>query len=101
MDHALGHRWTVESLAEEAVASRTAFTLQFKKTRDLSSMACLKRRRMLQAAELLATSRQSLAEISSSLGYESQKSFSLTFKHVMRLLTAAVRPRGTHRSIAS
>lgn len=46
-------------------------------------MAYLTRWRMLQAGEKLTTSRLSLAEISSDLGCESEKSFSAMFKRVM------------------
>lgn len=63
--------------------SRTAFALRFKEVTGLTPMAYLTRWRMLQAAEKLTTSRLSLAEISSSLGYESEKSFSAAFKKVM------------------
>lgn len=79
-----GRRWTVETLAGEAAMSRTAFALRFKQIAGMTPMAYLTRWRMLQAAERLITSRQSLAEISSTLGYESEKSFSATFKRVMR-----------------
>lgn len=79
-----GHRWTVGELAGEAAMSRTAFALRFKQVAGVTPMTYLTRWRMLQAAERLTTSRQSLAEISSALGYESEKSFSATFKRVMR-----------------
>lgn len=83
MHRAPGHRWTVEKLAGEAAMSRTAFALRFKQVAGVTPMAYLTRWRMLLAAERLTTSRQSLAEISSALGYESEKSFSATFKRVM------------------
>lgn len=83
MHRAPGHRWTVETLAAEAAMSRTAFALLFKQIAGVSPMAYLTRWRMLKAAERLTSSRQSLAEISSALGYESEKSFSATFKRIM------------------
>ncbi|HQT62403.1 MULTISPECIES: DUF2867 domain-containing protein [unclassified Acidiphilium] len=78
-----GHRWTVDTLAREAGMSRTAFAVRFKEVTGLTPMAYLTRWRMLQAAEKLTTSRQSLAEISWALGYESEKFFSTMFKRVM------------------
>ncbi|MES1937531.1 AraC family transcriptional regulator [Salinisphaera hydrothermalis] len=78
-----GRRWTVATLASEAAMSRTAFALRFKEVAGMTPMAYLTRWRMLQAAERLTTSRQSLSEISSAFGYESEKSFSATFKRVM------------------
>lgn len=83
MHRAPGHRWTVETLAGEAAMSRTTFALRFKQVAGMSPMAYLTRWRMLQAAERLTSSRQSLAEISAALGYESEKSFSATFRRVM------------------
>jgi AraC-like DNA-binding protein/uncharacterized protein YaiE (UPF0345 family) len=83
MHRAPGHRWTVDTLAREAGMSRTAFALRFKDVAGMTPMAHLTRWRMLRAAERLTTSRQSLAEISSALGYESEKSFSAMFKRVM------------------
>lgn len=78
-----GRRWTVELLAGEAAMSRTAFALRFKQVAGMTPMAYLTRWRMLRAAERLTTTRQSLAEISSNFGYESEKSFSATFKRIM------------------
>ena len=43
----------------------------------------LTRWRMMQAADRLTTTRQSLAEIGLPLGYESEKSFSTAFERVM------------------
>lgn len=83
MHRAPGHRWTLEKLAGEAAMSRTAFALRFKQIAGVTPMTYLTRWRMLQAAERLTTSRRSIAEISSALGYESEKSFSATFKRVM------------------
>lgn len=83
MHRAPGHRWTIDTLAREAGMSRTAFALRFKDVAGMTPMAYLTRWRMLQAAEKLTTSRQSLAEISSALGYESEKSFSAMFRRVM------------------
>lgn len=83
MHRAPGHRWTLEQLAGEAAMSRTAFALRFKQIAGVTPMTYLTRWRMLQAAERLTTSRRSIAEISSALGYESEKSFSATFKRVM------------------
>jgi AraC-like DNA-binding protein len=83
MHRAPGRRWTVESLAAEAAMSRTAFAVLFKEVAGISPMAYLTRWRMLQAAERLTSSRQSVSEIGSALGYESEKSFSATFKRVM------------------
>lgn len=78
-----GQRWTLESLAKVAGMSRTAFAVTFKETVGVSPIEYLTRWRMMQAADRLTTSRQSLAEIGAALGYESEKSFSTAFRRVM------------------
>ncbi|WP_097462144.1 AraC family transcriptional regulator [Mangrovitalea sediminis] len=77
-------RWTLVGLAREAAMSRTAFAVKFKKVVGVTPMDYLTRWRMLLAADLLTYSRQSLLEIGTSLGYESEKSFSAAFKRFMR-----------------
>ncbi|MGA0599354.1 AraC family transcriptional regulator [Caulobacter sp. KR2-114] len=83
MHGAPGRRWTLEALARAAGMSRTAFAVTFKKTVGLSPMEYLTRWRMMRAADRLTTSRLSLAEIGSALGYDSEKSFSTAFKRIM------------------
>lgn len=78
-----GQRWTLQALASAAGMSRTAFAVTFKETVGVAPIEYLTRWRMMQAADRLTTSRQSLAEIGSALGYESEKSFSTAFKRVM------------------
>ena len=77
------YRWTLQSLAEQAGMSRTVFTLKFKKTVGSSAMEYLTRWRMLLAADKLKNSADSISEIASSLGYESESAFSTAFKRVM------------------
>ena len=83
MHGAPGERWTLQTLAKVAGMSRTAFAVTFKEAVGVTPIEYLTRWRMLQAAERLTTSRLSLAEIGSALGYESEKSFSTAFKRVM------------------
>ena len=83
MHGAPGERWTLQSLASVAGMSRTAFAVTFRQTVGVSPIEYLTRWRMLQAADRLTSSRQSLAEIGSTLGYESEKAFSTAFKRVM------------------
>ncbi|MGN8135269.1 AraC family transcriptional regulator [Paraburkholderia sp. 22099] len=78
-----GAKWTLKTLAREAAMSRTTFTLRFRKLVGLSPMDYLTRWRMTLAANRLRQSRDSIAEIGLSLGYESEKSFSAAFKRVM------------------
>jgi AraC-like DNA-binding protein len=79
-----GRRWTLQAMAEQAAMSRTTFTLKFKETVGLSPMDYLTRWRMMLAADKLAGSSDSIAEIGFALGYESEKSFSTAFKRIMK-----------------
>lgn len=76
-------RWTLEALAECAGMSRSTFALRFKETVGASPMDYLTRWRMLLAGDRLANSRDSIAVIGLSLGYESESAFSTAFKRVM------------------
>jgi AraC-like DNA-binding protein len=78
-----GAKWTLETLAERAAMSRTTFALRFKELVGLSPMDYLTRWRMTLAANRLTQSRDTVAEIGLTLGYESEKSFSTAFKRVM------------------
>ncbi|MEM1271315.1 MAG: AraC family transcriptional regulator, partial [Bacteroidota bacterium] len=76
--------WTVESLAYEARLSRSAFSNRFRDVVGEPPMTFLTRWRMLEAARLLRTRRSdTLADVSALVGYESEASFSRTFKRVI------------------
>ncbi|MFC6647347.1 AraC family transcriptional regulator [Granulicella cerasi] len=77
------HCWTLESLASEIGMSRSVFAQRFKQTVGLSPMEYLTEWRMQLAADKLQRSRESLAEIAASLGYESASAFGKAFKRVM------------------
>ena len=76
------HAWTVEELAQRVAMSRSAFSLKFKETVGQSPMEYLTRWRMLLAEDKMDTTRQSIAEIARSLGYESPSAFAKVFKKV-------------------
>jgi AraC-like DNA-binding protein len=76
-------RWTLEDLAAEAGMSRSAFAQRFKATVGQSPMDYLARWRMLVGSDRLANTRDSIAEVALSLGYESESAFGTAFKRVM------------------
>jgi AraC-type DNA-binding domain-containing proteins len=76
-------RWTLQSLAQLACMSRSAFAQRFRDTVGLSPMEYVTRWRMLLAADKLENSSDSVSVISFSLGYESESAFSTAFKRVM------------------
>jgi AraC-like DNA-binding protein len=76
-------RWTLQTLAQRAGMSRSAFALRFKETVGASPMDYLTRWRMLLAGDRLANSSDPISVIAPSLGYESESAFSTAFKRVM------------------
>ena len=78
-----GKRWTIESLAERAAMSRSAFALKFKRVVGASPMDYLTRWRMILAADRLANSGEPISRLAPALGYESESAFSTAFKRVM------------------
>lgn len=76
-------RWTLKDLAAEAGMSRSTFALRFKETVGSSPMDYLLRWRMVLAGDRLENSRDPIAVIAPSLGYESEAAFSTAFKRVM------------------
>jgi len=82
MHDAPGRHWTLQKLAEQAGMSRSPFAQRFKQTVGVSAMEYLTSWRMLLAADRLTTSRDSISEISASLGYQSESAFGAAFKRV-------------------
>lgn len=78
-----GYNWTLQELASQAGMSRSTFALRFKETVGDTPMGYLTRWRMLKGADRLTNSNDSIATITSSLGYESESAFSAAFKRVM------------------
>ncbi len=78
-----GHPWTLQTLAERVGMSRSIFCLRFKETVGATPMEYLARWRMLLAGDRLKHSDDSLSEIASALGYESESAFAKAFRRVM------------------
>jgi AraC-like DNA-binding protein len=78
-----GRRWTLQLLAGHVNMSRSAFALRFKQKVGTSAMDYLSHWRMLRAADLLLNSRDPIATIALSLGYESESAFGYAFKREM------------------
>ena len=77
-----GHRWSVESLAEQAVLSRSAFAQRFTAATGQPVAGYLARLRMTLAQDWLSRSRITVAEVAAQLGYESEASFSRAFRRL-------------------
>lgn len=79
----LAHHWTLKELAFHAGMSRSTFALKFKEKVGTTPMEYLTRWRMLNGADRLINSGDSISTISRSLGYESESAFGTAFKRIM------------------
>jgi AraC-like DNA-binding protein len=75
--------WTVESLAEAAGMSRSAFAARFKGLLGQTPLEYVTEWRMQKAIQLLERRDQKLPEVARLVGYESDAAFSKAFKRVV------------------
>lgn len=75
--------WTLESLAQQALMSRSGFASSFSKTVGLTPMKYLSRWRMSQAKRLLQHSQLSVAQIATQSGYETEAAFRKAYRNIM------------------
>ena len=75
--------WTVESLAEAAGMSRSAFAARFKELLGQTPLEYLTEWRMQKAMQLLEQRDKKLIDVARLVGYESDAAFSKAFKRVV------------------
>jgi len=75
--------WTVESLAEAAGMSRSAFAARFKTLLGQTPLEYVTQWRMQKAMPLLQERDKKLIDVARSVGYESDAAFSKAFKRVV------------------
>jgi AraC-like DNA-binding protein len=75
--------WTVESLAEAAGMSRSAFAARFKELLGQTPLEYVTEWRMQKAIQLLEQRDKKLIDVARSVGYESDAAFSKAFKRVV------------------
>ena len=75
--------WTVESLAEAASMSRSAFAARFKELLGQTPLEYVTEWRMQKAMQLLEQRDKKLVDVARSVGYESDAAFSKAFKRVV------------------
>ena len=75
--------WTVESLAEAAGMSRSAFAARFKELLGQTPLEYVTAWRMQKAIQLLEQRDKKLIEVARLVGYESDAAFSKAFKRVV------------------
>ncbi|MFZ0298223.1 MAG: helix-turn-helix transcriptional regulator [Candidatus Sulfotelmatobacter sp.] len=76
--------WTVESLAEAAGMSRSAFAARFKELLGQTPLEYVTEWWMQKAIQLLERRDKKLPEVARLVGYESDAAFSKAFKRVVR-----------------
>ena len=77
------HPWTVSELAHEAAVSRSLLDQRFRDVLGLSPIRYLTEWRMHIAADLLASTDLTVAQVARRTGYDSQEAFSRAFKRRM------------------
>jgi len=90
-------QWTVASLACRVSLSRSAFSAKFKQLVGESPMQYVTQVRLAKAAALLRTNSATLAEVATSIGYDSEVSFSKAFRRSYAIAPGAYR-QGRRRS---
>lgn len=88
------HPWTVADLAAQVNMSRTAFSTRFTNLAGVPPLAYVTKWRMLKAGDFLRRGEATIAEIASSVGYESEASFSKAFKREMGVAPGMYRREG-------
>lgn len=76
------HPWTLEDLAAAAGLSRSVLAQRFRECLGEPPFAYLTRWRLQLAAQKLASSSYSVAQIASEVGYESEPAFNRAFKRI-------------------
>jgi AraC-like DNA-binding protein len=86
--------WTVESLAEAAGMSRSAFAARFKELLGQTPLEYVTAWRMQKAIQLLEQRDKKLIDVARLVGYESDAAFSKAFKRVVGSNTGEYIKRG-------
>lgn len=79
----IAHPWTTETLAAEALLSRSAFADRFTQLLDVPPMSYLTRWRMRVAAQRLRETVHPISQIAADVGYECEATFTRAFKREM------------------
>ena len=72
--------WTIARLARQVGVSRSVLAERFRQLLGVPPMAYLKASRMQLGAQLLTSTRQTVAQIAAQVGYESEPAFNRAFK---------------------
>jgi len=87
----IGHRWTLQELAEVSHMSRSAFAATFKARVGSAPLEYLIQWRMSVARDALRRQSMTITELAAAIGYESESAFSTAFRRVVGISPAAFR----------
>lgn len=90
------HPWTIASLANEVGLSRSVLAERFRHYLSDTPMGYLTRWRLQLAAQVLASTSKSVAEVAGDVGYESEPSFNRAFKREFGVPPARYRTQTRH-----
>lgn len=94
LHQAPARRWTLESLAEQAGASRSVLAEHFGRIVGQPPMHYLMEWRMQLASRLLAEPGSKVVAVAAAVGYDSESAFSRAFKKLVGVSPARWRQRG-------
>lgn len=100
MEH-LSERITIEALSRLFLINPTSLKQGFKRVYGTSIAAHMKEHRMKQAAHLLLECEDTIAQIASSVGYESPSRFTAAFKNMYGMLPTEYRKQITVQDSSS
>ena len=89
----LADRVTIEDLSKQFLMNPTTLKKAFKDVYGMSIAAHMKQHRMEHAAKRLVESNDSIAQIASAVGYESQSRFTSAFKETYGMLPRIYRKK--------
>lgn len=95
----LSKRITIEELSKKFAMNSTTLKTVFKDVYGTAIASHIKEHRMEKAAELLASSEQSINEIALAVGYESQSKFSAVFKEAYGVTPADYKKNNKKREM--
>lgn len=96
-----GENWNVQTLADAAHMSRSAFAERFQKLTNVAPMQYVTRWRMHHAHSKLLETTDNIGDIGQSCGYASEESFIKAFRKEFGMTPSAVRRRETVSEITS
>lgn len=97
MHQSMSQPWTIETLASAAGTSRSVLGQRFADTVGISPMRYLRRRRLVRAAQRLAANSNTIAEVATEAGYDSEAAFSRGFKSEFDVAPSEYRRRRAAR----